>query len=308
MMVPEFPIFKNLEIGDRKVIENFTKQFPPYTEYTFTSLWIGDTFGKTQFSFLNGNLVIKLDYITGRFHRGEEFYSFLGNQLFVPTVKTLMDFSKTKGYKQKLGLVPEHAIQADRVKPRFITTEDYDNADYIYSTDKLSRYEGHEYSDLRNLKNRFIRRHGTDSQITLLDLKNKGNQTKIWKLSDRWDKYKGYRKDRGTDALMRLLLMASYTPFISVGIFVKDELVAYSISEQLKQKNWGITHITQADVQYVGVYAYLMHNVANVLTSRGITFLNYGQDLGKENLKRAKTAFRPVFFLKKYLIQEKLYE
>lgn len=304
-MTPEFPTFKNLEIGDREVIENFTKQFPPYTEYTFTSLWIGDTIGETQFSFLNNNLVIKLDYITGHWHRGQTFYSFLGNRLVTTSIRTLTHFLETEEPGKLLGLVPEHSLHNLHAQTQLRIVEDQDNADYVYSTDKLSRYEGHEYSDLRNLKNRFIRRYGTDSRVALLDLTKKEDQTKFWELSERWDKRQGYQKDRGTEAMIRLISMANYTPFISVGVFVNDELVACSISESLNQEKWAITHIAQADVRYSGVYAYLMHAVANVLVSHGIMFLNYGQDLGKPNLKRAKIAFRPIFFLKKFLVQSK---
>ena len=72
-MIPTFPNFKKLEISDKKEVEEYTSNFPPYSDFNFTSLWAWDTNEKRMISKLNGNLVVQFtDYITC-----EPFFSFL---------------------------------------------------------------------------------------------------------------------------------------------------------------------------------------------------------------------------------------
>ncbi len=35
-MLPQFPQFKPLELTDKEDIENFTKNFPPYSDFSFS--------------------------------------------------------------------------------------------------------------------------------------------------------------------------------------------------------------------------------------------------------------------------------
>ena len=63
-MITQFPDFKPLELFDKKYIETFTVQFPPYSDFNFTSIWAWNTNDKFQISNLNGNLVVLFyDYL-----------------------------------------------------------------------------------------------------------------------------------------------------------------------------------------------------------------------------------------------------
>lgn len=56
-MIPTFPEFKPIEITDKEEVENFTKNYPPYSDFNFISLFCWDVDGKRRLSWLNGNWV-----------------------------------------------------------------------------------------------------------------------------------------------------------------------------------------------------------------------------------------------------------
>src|SRR3989344_1313301 len=106
-MIPTFPKFKNLELGDRADIESLTKKFQPYSDYNFTSLWCWDTYGQIQVSKLHGNLVIRFtDYLTG-----EPFYSFMGTIDVDHTVSELLKLSHNQSLTTALRLIPEESAK-----------------------------------------------------------------------------------------------------------------------------------------------------------------------------------------------------
>src|SRR3989344_9175835 len=97
-MIPKFPQFKNLELSDKKDVEKFTSQFPPYSDFNFVSMWSWDVKGEMRLSTLNDNLVVRFtDYLTGK-----PFYSFLGNNKVNETAQTLINLSKKEGLKPEL--------------------------------------------------------------------------------------------------------------------------------------------------------------------------------------------------------------
>ncbi|MCA1638525.1 MAG: hypothetical protein LC768_09365, partial [Acidobacteria bacterium] len=63
-MIPSFPHFRNLRADDKEAVESFTNQFPPYSDFNFTSLWCWNVSEKIQVSQLYGNLIVRFtDYV-----------------------------------------------------------------------------------------------------------------------------------------------------------------------------------------------------------------------------------------------------
>ena len=79
-VIPAFPDFIPLSHEHKGAIEHFTRNFPPYSDYTFPSLWCWDLEEQCELSALHGNLVVRLtDYVSNA-----PFLSFIGvNQVEV---------------------------------------------------------------------------------------------------------------------------------------------------------------------------------------------------------------------------------
>jgi hypothetical protein len=300
MSLPLYPTFKKLELSDKEIFEEYTKKFPPYSDYNFVSLWSYNTEDDVTFSFLNDNLVIKLrDYITN-----EPFYTFLGTNKAEETINNLLTLSATKSVMKKLKLIPEANILTNKeIFDTFLINEDRDNFDHIFSLEKISTLEGAAYSKQRGWINNLLKNY-PEIQITQLNSNEATVQHRLVELFQTWEKNKNTETDDAVHeliAIKRLLKNSSHFNLTTVGIFYKNTLIGFSISEYL-QNDYSIMHFVKADTNYKGIYQLLYKETARAHFEKGAKYLNREQDLGIEGLRKAKESWSPITFLKKYTI------
>jgi hypothetical protein len=301
--VPKFPDFALLDVVHKNEFEEYTKFYPPYSDFNFTSLWAYNTEEDVKISQLNGNMVMKFrDYITN-----DQFYTFLGHQNVEQTVQELLQKSKEENIEPVLKLIPEiNLAYAPELINTFIVTEDPDNNDYILSSLEVGELKSRKFTDKRNLVNRFLRDH-PDVTIVQLDLDDPVIQDQILDIFNRWETKKGKRKqdtEHEYKAIQRLFHPAIASHLIAFGIFRNGDLIGFLIIEEIHD-NYAIFHFMKADPDHKGTYEFLNHWAAKHVFSHGLLHINYEQDLGIEGLRRAKTFWNPTHFLKKYTIAEK---
>lgn len=301
-MIPKFPYFKTLTVEDKEEIDRFVEQFPPYSDYNFISMFVWCTEPPPLISLLNGNLVVRLnDYVTN-----EAFYSFLGKNKTVATAKTLLAYSKTNGFPDYLKLIPEISIQADEsIYAFFDVLEDRDQFDYIFSLEELDSHSGNKYSEKRNFINRFKKNYRY--QHREVDIKDPIIQKQILELFEVWGKVR--KKDREEIkqelvAYKKALKSCNNLKLIVIGLYVDEKLIGVSINEILHD-GYAINLFEKGDITYTGVFQLLKHLAGVYLTKEGCKFLNFEQDLGVEGLRKSKTSYHPVFYLKKYILYSK---
>lgn len=297
-MIPEFPEFKNIELSDAEAIENFTKDFLPYSDFNFVSMWSWDVKGEILISKLNNNLVVRfVDYLNY-----EHFYSFLGNNKVNETIELLLEVSKEEGLDIKLKLIPEDSLK-ELDKSKFKVEESRDHFDYIYDLKKLSLLKGSEYSTKRSEINRFVRDNKKiEVKEIILDKKTKFN---ILKLNYEWLENKK-RKDPFFDVGNELIAIGRFLELDSkniriLGIFLENKLVAYSVNEISKNDKYSTGHFYKT-LKFNGLFDLLMVESSKFMLSLGKDFMNFEQDLGLEGLRFSKDSYGPVFYLKKYTV------
>lgn len=302
-MLPEFPKFKQLELSDRKDIESRTQDYPPYSDFNFISMWTWDTRGEVRVSQYKKNLVVRFnDYIDER-----PFYSFLGSSDVSETAIALLDLSQEEKLEPVLRLIPE--VTAKNLDENlFVKNEDRANFDYIYDLHKISELKGKSFETKRNQINRFTKRHSNISS-KILDLSHVDTRSDLIKLSKVWKnhKLKLDKPDEELDfnelvALKRAFYIEDDPSIIGIGVYSDQEMVAFSI-DQISDLGHSVAHFAKANRRYVGIYDYLMRESAKVLLKKGCMLLNYEQDLGLSALRHAKSSYRPVAFLRKYVVQ-----
>lgn len=300
IVIPNFPTFKKLLLSDKEEIMEYVKNFPPYSDYNFTSLYSYNTKEEIYISYLNTNLVIRFqDYITN-----EPFYSFLGTNQPILTAQALIDFAIKHHISPVLRLIPEIVILSEKIESLLIE-EDNNNHDYILSVTELALMKGGKYYDKRNLVNRFKKLH-SNYETRELDLKSSKIHSEIKNLFHLW------KDNRQSDdsaenefvALTRLLDVADILPIVGIGIYLGNILIGFSIKEIIHDR-YSIIHFEKNNHSYPGISSYLRYESANYLHKRGCIYINYEQDLGIEALRKAKTLWRPQFFFKKFTISPK---
>ena len=300
-MIPQFPEFKKLEIGDKAEIESFGESLPAYSDFDFVSLWSWDIHGELRISRLNDNLVVRFaDYLTQ-----EPFLSFFGVNKVNETAEEIFTYCKDNNLNCTMKLLPEEAsLMLDQ--NRFKIQEDRDNFDYIYSTEEWMNFAGGDYARKRNEVHSLLNAY-PDLQGLKLDCKDASVIEGMKNLYQKWienkvNKGEDYEKNELL-SFDRLLLLLETCDFLVSGLVLNGELVAFCISES-SRSGYAVGHAAKADSQIKGTNAFVMKNLATILHANGSTFFNYEQDLGMENLRQAKERFRPIRFLKKYIVSQ----
>lgn len=302
-MIPIFPKFKKIEIDDKIEFDKFTKKFLPYSDFNFVSLYSWSIDGKNEISTLNNNLVVKFsDYLTDKI-----FLSFLGNNKTTSTANTLISFSKKTNSAVKLSLVP-HSIVKKISSHRFSIEEDRDNFDYIVSAKDLIDLRGKKFRGKKNFLNRFKNKYNDKTQILHLKLDESKTEDDLFDLFKRWEKQRGSIDDQSNKelkAIKRLLRLKNYQTIKIIGVYVDKKLSGFSINEILPN-GYGMIHFQKTDISYIGAYTFLNQRSAMEFLLDGCRYINFQQDLGIESLRKAKLAYRPVKFLKKYIVSKKV--
>ncbi len=297
-MPSEFPIFEPLSIGHREHIEAIARQFDPYSDFNFTSLFAWNTSGSVATCMLNGNLVVRFeDYVTGK-----PFYSFLGSNDAAKTASALLSHMAKEGIEPEIKLLP-HSSLGDMSADRFRITEDPDNHDYILSIERLISLSGSRVKANRNLVTRFQKSYVAETRT--LDLRDATTRESLTEFFLAWARRKNLPDESVRNefrAMSQALELSTAKPLIGLGVFVDGSLAGFTISERLHGPH-GMLHFEKADpTRCVGIYQYLMRETALSLAATGCEYLNYQQDLGLQGLKTCKRGFHPSHYLRKYRV------
>lgn len=300
-MIPQFPEFKKLELEDKEEFEKATKQFEPYSDYNFASLWCYNTENDAQVSILNGNLVIRFrDYITN-----EPFYSFIGRGNISETVDLLTSFAKQQGLSPTLKLIPQVCVENLQL-PGFSVEEDRDNFDYVLSIEEIAFLTGDKYHTHKNFVNRFHKTY-PDYHVQNLNLLDPTVHDQIIQVFYTWETKRGKKREETQhelSAIGRILKDANEFELLGLGVYDREVLVGFMIAS-LEQMEYSLGHFTKADPDYHGVYYFIYHNLAKILLEKGYKYFNNEQDMGIEGLRKSKEQWNPVKYLKKYTITPK---
>lgn len=298
-MIPTFPRFKALELKDKQAIERVTKEFPPYSDFNFTSLWSWNTYNKIRVSNLNGNIVVRFsDYVTH-----EVFLSFIGKEKVLETTIELIAFSKKRYGKNFLKLVPEELSLYFKFKySPFVVLSDRDDADYIFLSEHLagmnSWHKSSKSKALRKTVDSLPHYKVVVKPVNAINKKEYLAMFHTWSLN----KHDSHAYDLNEYKAFRRFLKLANPATLSISIYIDNRLAAFSMYEKIKP-SYGIAHFSKADTQdYPGIYDILIWEEGRIFHKKNIKFLNFEQDLGIPGLRYAKEKYRPLYLLKKIMV------
>lgn len=300
----QFPNFTKLDISHKNFVESIVKKHLPYSDFNFISLYCWNTDKKTKISILNNNLILQMkDYSSDN-----TIYSFIGDHKIIETAKELLLHAEKNNIKE-LKLIPESMILNNNFDSAgLIVEEDRDQFDYIYKTEEIIKLEGSKFKKKRNMLKRFIKENSKKMSVKKIDLKDKEIQLAVKKMIKNWqeNKIKSGKKIEKDEliALDNAIQLAGKLDLIGVGVYIGNEMIGFTIGE-LIHKDHSMIHFEKTNQVYPGVTEFVMSETAKIHSGKGSTWLNYQQDVGEENLRVAKSFWRPSHFLKKYRIRLK---
>lgn len=298
--IPQFQETKPLAISDQFAIEQWTRYFPPVSDFNFVSLWSWNTDaggGSIEVSWLNDNLVVLFkDYLSNN-----RFYSFLGTNEVDETVSTLLIAAQDQGLAPVLHLLPEVVIAELAADSPYASTLDESQSDYVLSLDEWSTLAGGKFRKKRHAIHLLERTYAPVCQP--IDANDADVQAAMNAVFGRW----AVQADRaGRDeailqatALQRLFSLERLDDLLTFGVFIDHHLAAFTINEPVHD-GYALGHFCYGDRTMPGLYPYVMRETCRALQAMGFRFLNIMQDLGQAGMTGAKQRNRPHHYLHKY--------
>jgi hypothetical protein len=297
-MLSTFPEFTKLALHHKDDVEAITKQFPPYSDFNFTSMFSWDVDSTTSVALLNGNLVVRMpDYMTG-----EPTFSILGNHKMDESLAELLKWT------EHLSFVPETSVEAIRESDNFHIEEDRNHHDYVFQLSDIANLAGGKYKKIRNKLNSFVSANVPDVTVRTIHHPEHDEKLKLLALFDSWAEHSQQNADdlkAERSAIENLLTHADRLELLFTIVTADKHHIAFSVNEVLPD-GYSICHFEKAiSVAHHNTFAFITNQAALALVASGAKRVNWEQDLGLEGTRKSKTAYRPLTFLKKYEVKLK---
>lgn len=204
-----------------------------------------------------------------------------------------------------INLADEFAVQyLNLPETDYFIEEQVDSKDYLYLGDALRTLSGKKLHKKKNHLNSFMRTYGDRAEYRALCC---SDSHLVWQFLDRWHLAKGDEVDEHLEYEVRgihdILKNCSNLNIRMGGVFIDEELQAFSMGSYNDIENMAIIHIEKANSDIRGLYQYI--NQQFLLEEfPQVEWVNREDDLGIEGLRAAKMSYCPADFARKYLVQQ----
>ncbi|NVJ53333.1 MAG: DUF2156 domain-containing protein [Campylobacteraceae bacterium] len=186
--------------------------------------------------------------------------------------------------------------------------------DYIYKVEDLIELKGDSYKSKRNEINKFKKIY-PNYKLEILNKQKHG--TDILNLFNKWVKDRTtYMPKEEVElfldgiyferfAIKRLINDYENLDLIGLVIYIDDELKGFTVGENINDDTASII-IEKTDFEILGCAQFIFREFTKLLKDKyEVTYINVGDDMGFENLKKVKMSYRPNMLIPKYTIYQK---
>jgi hypothetical protein len=187
------------------------------------------------------------------------------------------------------------------------------NPDYIYRTQDLIELKGNSYKTKRNEINQFRRAHPNHSLVPFSrtheaearNLVNTWMQNRLRTIPDGPVEEFLYNLEMERKAIQRAITLYDELKLEGLSLFIDGKLEGFTFGERLNRDVANVL-IEKTNFNIQGAAQYLFREFSKVFAD--CTYINVGDDLGFENLRRVKMSYRPAMFGEKIILRRLLPE
>ncbi len=291
-------IFREIELEDIEII-NSKLQSQNYraSDLCFTNLYAWGKKFNTQFAVTDEWLFIRFKDNNGR----NSYLKPIGTGDLKEGIEIILeDHKQFDTVFQIRGMTKQMVEELETAYPNTFNFKlNRSVSDYIYTVDKLRELKGKKLQSKRNHINRFKR----ENDWKYKTLTNNPELVKECKMMlDKWMELNKDEKDPSLiyDDFATTIMLENFERLNLRGglICVDNEIVAFSIGEPLT-KDTIVVHVEKAFTSIHGAYTIINQEFA-LHETEGYTYINREEDMGVENLRRAKLSYYPDILLEKY--------
>lgn len=291
--------FRPIEIDDRDEVQTLICASGCHgADYSFANLYIWRKIYKPLVAFMDTRMLLYL----GK----PGFYAYpKGDGDPRPSIEYMREEAHRNGAKLVMrGLTPKtlEELQEYYGEDAFAISEDRDNADYIYTTDKLRYLKGRKLSSKRNHLKHFERNGPWH-----YDKVTQENLAEARAFVEEFYQEKD-DPDLAAESVAIGEMFDNYETLGFMGglLFQNDRAVAFTAGTQLDQSTIDV-HFEKALPGVEGAYTMINYQFANMVAEENpdIQYFNREEDMGLPGLRKAKESYHPDVLLMKYYAEEK---
>jgi len=216
------------------------------------------------------------------------------------------------------GMIDEFIQTADEAQSMFEMLEHYivekKLVDYVYEAESLIALRGNSYHTKRTEINKFQKSY-PNHRIEVLDRVK--HHEGIMALFNKWvaDRVKYMPKEEAEvflegihqerHAVKRMLKHYDELGLVGQVIYIDEEIKGFTAGERISADTACVI-IEKTDFEVMGCAQFIFREFSKLLKEHyGITYINVGDDMGFENLKKVKMSYRPFKLVPKFTIYQK---
>lgn len=286
-----FPQECSIELKDKNAFDSLFKSLQPeVSEFTFTNLFCWRDAYSIKISRLDNFILVSCNKDGKRF-----FFAPLGENNTQEAIKKVLEqFPGAIFFRLPEGIAAPFNHAAG-----FRLSEDPDNFDYVYRRKDLVELKGKKFDAKRNFIKRFRRQYNPVCRIaTQLDIEDCIAFSNEWCDDKACDTDISLRREK--QAIIEMLENCHTLNILGAVIEIGGAIKAFSIGEALNKTTF-VVHAEKAFAKFTGIYQALNNFFASTVPEE-FQLINREQDLGVENLRKAKMSYQPISFVKKYTL------
>ncbi|MDR2401314.1 MAG: phosphatidylglycerol lysyltransferase domain-containing protein [Deferribacteraceae bacterium] len=201
--------------------------------------------------------------------------------------------------KDGFSLFPIHENDLPYFTSRFGASFDHnsDDSDYIYTREKIEKLPGRYLHKKRNLIKQYRTLYSYEDIEYDCSL-----APDALKALDRWFELSGLPlEDTDYAACSEAINDCAFLNLKGMAFYADSVPVGFLLGEPLNAETF-VFHFAKGVTAFKGIYAHMYNSFALSLP-KNYKFLNLEQDLGKENLRQAKSTYLQDDLLKKYRVK-----
>lgn len=235
----------------------------------------------------------------------------------------IMNLNNSSRHYSRIDYVAENilekfAVMIDESANIFDVFEDYlfekRLVDYIYKTDSLIELKGNSYHTKRTEINKF---KNTYPNFRIETLEPAKHSKEIITLANIWaqERIKYIPKEQADEfmegmyqekaAIKKMLQNYEALELSGIVLYINDILQGFTVGERINDKVASVI-IEKTNFEVLGCAQFIFREFSKILKEKyGCEFINVGDDMGFENLKKVKMSYRPEQLCVKYTIYQK---
>ncbi len=296
-------LFKPIELSDKEWIDEILHvENSRSADYCFSNMFMWSRY-------FNPHVCRCENRITIRLQTPEKMlYSFpVGSGDLAGAVDKLSKDAEILGIRLTIRGITEinRTLLENSYPDRFEFTPETNSFDYVYSAEKLATLSGKKLHAKRNHINRFI--EAGDWSFEPLNELNVSECMKVYKSwEDAKEDTSGYGFQYEQAALEIALRNFRFFGFVGGLLRKGGKVIAFTIGEKLSSDTF-VVHFEKAVADIQGSFAMINREFVRhvLILYPEIKYINREEDMGNENLRKAKRAYYPEFMIEKYIAVER---